>query len=178
MRRFFPLLLLLTTATQAADAVYRWVDKDGVVHYSAQSPNKDAKPASLPPLQTYSHKTGPQNLLESTAPAQSAAATPPDATPPPELRITGPAPDEVFRDAQGLVPVAVSVKPFMPMEGGLVFYLDGSAQNRKPWASTSYTLVGVERGEHRVAAALVDRQGKEVTRSAAVTFYAKPPSIR
>lgn len=172
------MLLLLSTATQAADAVYRWVDKDGVVHYSAQPPNKDAKPAALPPLQTYSHKSGPQNLPDGAALAQSAAPTTPEAAPPPELRITGPAPDEVFRDPQGLVPVAVSVKPFMPMEGGLVFYLDGSAQNSKPWASTSYTLVGVERGEHRVAVALVDRQGKEVTRSAAITFYAKPPSIR
>lgn len=31
-----------------ADQVYRWVGKDGVVHYSSEPPEIDAKPADLP----------------------------------------------------------------------------------------------------------------------------------
>ena len=33
-----------------ADNVYRWLDKDGMAHYSSRPPTKDAKPADLPPL--------------------------------------------------------------------------------------------------------------------------------
>jgi len=46
------IVLSLFTAplTAQADNVYRWVDKDGLVHYTSKPPTKDAKPADLPPL--------------------------------------------------------------------------------------------------------------------------------
>jgi hypothetical protein len=167
--------LVLAFSAQAADAVYRWVDKEGVIHYSAQAPSRDSKPVELPALQTYSHKNGPQNAA--FAPANAPAAVEPAAIIK-EVRITSPVADEVFRDPQGLVPVAVSIVPAIPQDAGLVFYLDGSAKNSKPWVSTNYTLVGVERGEHSVAVALVDSKGKELMRSPPVTFHAKPPIAR
>ncbi|MCE2988882.1 MAG: DUF4124 domain-containing protein [Burkholderiales bacterium] len=42
IRVFFALAVLLATATVAAQ-VYRWVDKDGKVHFSDQPPPNDAK---------------------------------------------------------------------------------------------------------------------------------------
>ena len=59
MRTALALVLLFSAVSGfAADSVYRWVDKDGVIHYGGQPPSKDAKPAALPEIQTYSNRTG------------------------------------------------------------------------------------------------------------------------
>ena len=44
-----PLLLMITT-TSSADNVYKWVDNKGRVRFSTTPPNKNAKPAKLPPI--------------------------------------------------------------------------------------------------------------------------------
>lgn len=175
MRSLLALILLVTSlAAVAADPVYRWVDKDGVIHYGAQPPSKDAKPAALPEIQTYSSRTTnkplpvtPQDL-----------ASPPAAAAIKQVRILSPVQDEIFRDAQGAVGVSVAVLPALPAGAGVIYYLDGAATNAKPIASTSTTLNGVERGEHSVVAAIVDASGRELIRSQAVTFHSKPPSLR
>lgn len=169
MRQIALLLIALATLpAQAKDEIYRWVDKDGVIHYGARPPAKDAKPAALPELQIYKPSA-------SAAKAQSAAAPPPVAEAL-ELRITAPVADETFRDADGLIPVNALLTPALPAGGGYVFYLDGVSQNPKPWSSSTYVLTGVERGEHTVSVAVVDKTGRELKRSAAVSFHSKPPS--
>ena len=173
MRTLLCLALLLSTPLMAAkDEVYRWVDKNGVVHYGSEPPSKDAKPANLPQLQTY--KAGSRAPLPSAAePAKPA----PTATVK-ETRILAPVPDEIFRDPAGNISVAVAVLPALPAGAGVVFYLDGAAKNAKPSPSTNMTFTGVERGEHTVAAAVVDASGKEISRSQPVTFYTRPPGLR
>ncbi|MES2884614.1 MAG: DUF4124 domain-containing protein [Pseudomonadota bacterium] len=157
----------------AGDEVYRWVDKDGVIHYGAQPPNKDAKPAALPEIQTYSNRTG--NKALPVAPVD--ASTKPVAAVK-ELRITAPVQDEIFRDPSAGISVSVAVLPALPPGTGIVFYLDGSAKNARPSPSTSTTFNGVERGEHSVVAALVDVAGKELLRSPPVIFHSKPATAR
>lgn len=162
--------VLLSMQALSADAVYRWVDRDGVIHYGAQPPQKDAKPATLPQIQTFPSQSG-QRLPSPGAAAKSSPLIK-------EVRILAPVEDEIFRDPQGVVSVSVAVLPALPVGAGMVFYLDGTAQNAKPVASTSTTFNNVERGEHRVGAAVVDASGKELMRAAPVTFHAKPPSAR
>lgn len=166
-------LLSACCFAQAADPVYRWVDKEGVIHYGAQPPSKDAKPAALPEIQTYSSRgsSRPAPVLP-----QDAAATP--AATIKQVRILSPVQDEVFRDAQGSVGVSVAVLPALPEGAGVIFYLDGLPKNAKPLPSTSTTLNGVERGEHSVVAAIVDASGRELIRSQPVTFHSKPPTVR
>ena len=166
--------LLLALSAQAADEVYRWVDKDGVVHYGAQPPSKDAKPAALPDIQTYSHRASNKAL----------PIVPADASPKPlvaaikELRIVAPVQDEIFRDPSVGINVSVAVSPGLPPGAGIIFYLDGAAKNARPLPSTSTTFNSVDRGEHNVTAAVVDATGKELLRSAPVTFHSKPPTAR
>lgn len=175
MRSLLALILLVTSlAAVAADPVYRWVDKDGVIHYGAQPPSKDAKPAALPEIQTYSSRTTNKPLPV----APQDLASPPAAAAIKQVRILSPVQDEIFRDAQGAVGVSVAVLPALPAGAGVIYYLDGAATNAKPIASTSTTLNGVERGEHSVVAAIVDASGRELIRSQAVTFHSKPPSLR
>ncbi|MBL6751603.1 MAG: DUF4124 domain-containing protein [Nevskia sp.] len=153
----------------AAD-VFRWVDKDGVVHYSDKPPAPDAKPAELPQLQTFKSGTLPQ--LPDGAPATAAPAQP---AAPATVTIVAPAQQETIRDAERHVSVSVNA----PVTGGngLVYYLDGAAQNDSPTQSTAFLLSGVERGEHTIAVALVGPDGHEIARSASTTIYMKPPTV-
>lgn len=165
-------LLVLAGHALAGDEIYRWVDRDGVIHYGAQPPQKDAKPATLPPLQTYPSRGGQRAL-----PFAAADAGRKDALVR-EVRILAPVQDEIFRDAQNDVSVAVAVLPALPAGAGVVFYLDGKALNPKPSASTNTVLRGLERGEHTVTAAVLDNSGKELLRAAPITFHSKPPTAR
>ena len=164
--------VLIATPILAGDPVYRWVDKAGVVHYGGQPPSKDAKPATLPEIQTYSGRAANKALpLSPLDTSVKPAATAPIK----EMRILSPVQDEIFRDLQAGVSVAVAVLPALPTGAGVVFYLDGAAKNAKPSPVTSMTFNGVERGEHTVTAAAVDATGKELMRAPPVTFHAKPP---
>lgn len=149
------------------------MDKNGVIHFGAQPPTKDAKPAELPQIQTYSHRLGGKVPL-----VPSDAAPKPTAAIVKEVRILAPAQDEIFRDPQGAISVAVAVLPALPEGAGVIFYLDGAAKTPKPSPTTSMTFSGVERGEHSVSAAVVDASGKELKRSAPVVFHNKPPIAR
>lgn len=174
------ILLILTAAlialsAGAADEVYRWVDKDGVIHFGAQPPSKDAKPAELPQIQTYSHRVGnkvlPLSPLDAgTKPASTGTVK--------EVRILAPVQDEVFRDGLGNVSVSVAVLPAMPVGAGMLFYLDGALKNTKPSPVTSTSFSALERGEHTVSATVVDAAGKELGRATSVTFFCKPPTVR
>lgn len=177
MRTALALVLLFSAVSVfAADSVYRWVDKDGVIHYGGQPPSKDAKPAALPEIQTYSNRTGNKALPLSPLDAEAKPAG--STTTVKEVRILAPVQDEIFRDPQGVVNVAVSVSPALPVGAGVIFYLDGAAKNARPIAATSMTFNGIERGEHNVTAAVLDATGKELMRAPAVTFHSKPPTAR
>jgi hypothetical protein len=170
MRTLISLLLLLVALPAAAD-VYRWVDADGVVHYSDKAPSPDAKPTKLPSLQSFNPQalTAGQSLSGDAAPSGGAA---------PGYRpvITSPGADETLRENVTQVTISVAASP--PNQSDkLVYYVDGSAQG-SPTTSTSMTIDNVERGTHTAAVAAVDSQGKEYARSATVTFHMKQPVVQ
>jgi hypothetical protein len=160
----------LSTAAVATE-IYRWVDNKGVVHYSDKPLAPSDKPAELPHLQTYAHGANPGGL----PPARSENAAPPPKRQGGALAIVAPAPDETIRDAEGKFTVTVAANP---KEGeGLIYYLDGTAENAEPTPSTAYLYSGVERGDHSVAAALLGADGKELER-ATVNVHVMPPTVK
>ncbi len=167
MRTLIALTLACLSGTVTAADVYRWVDSNGVVHYSDKPQAPSDKPVSLPHLQTYAPGSAPPGFAAAPTPGKEAAAT---------ISIASPAADETIRDAEGKFTVTVNAE--LQAGQGLVFYLDGAAQNQQPTPSTAYLFNGVERGEHTVAAALVGGDGHEVARSETVTIHMKPPSVR
>lgn len=160
--RILLLASLLLPALALAE-VYRWTDSDGVVHYSDQ-PAPDAERAELPKLQTVESptETGGDSVAET-----------PEKTHSPALTLAGPDPETTFRDARGLVPVRVSMDRELGRGERLVYYLDGNpvVEARK----TRVQLEGVERGTHRLHAALKSGD-RELARTRTVTVYVKPPS--
>lgn len=156
MRRLALLSLLLATAVQAD--VYRWTDKSGVVHYADKPLVPEAKPADLPNLQTY--QAGSPPPLIDLASAQPAV-----------IRISSPASGAAIDDADGLT---IEVAAEMTDGEGVVYYLDGAAQNKTPTPSTALLISSLKPGAHTVTAALVDTGGHELARAAPVKISVKP----
>lgn len=157
-------------APPAKDQVYKWVDKDGVVHYSSQPPVEGAKPARLPPLQTYKGGTNPNLSKFDKSPAKGSVG------PGSHIDIVTPSADETFRGGERVVPVAVMVTPQLVQGQKLIYLLDGTPASA-PTSDTSYALTGVERGAHTVSVMMVDGSGNELARSQGVTFHMKPPIV-
>ncbi|AXQ31326.1 DUF4124 domain-containing protein [Solimonas sp. K1W22B-7] len=164
--------LFLSLPVTAAD-VYKYTDEKGIVHYTDKPPSKNAKPANLPPLHTYS--PAPMGGLSAPTPSTPGAA---EVAPIKyELRITSPEPDQTNRDASGNLAVTVVVTPDLPDGYTLVYYADDQA-NGEPRTTTSATLSGLARGQHSIVVALIDKTGAEVTRSAAVAVNLRQPTVK
>jgi hypothetical protein len=124
----FVLALLLAAATTSAAEVYRWTDRNRVVHYSDSPPNPDARPARLPPIQTFHGDPGADPFAGAPAPPSSAAAA--AAVVPP--RILAPADGTTDRDANGHL--LVRVKADLAPGEGLLYEVDGQPQTiRRRW---------------------------------------------
>lgn len=152
----------------AQNQVYKWVDDQGVVHYTDKPPADGAQPTRLPPLQTYKGGTNP-NLSKFEKPG--AKATTQNAA---QLDIVTPAHDETFRDRT--VPVAVMVTPQLRAGQKLVYLLDGVPASA-PTTQTSYALTEVDRGTHTVSVTVVDEAGNQLGSSPGVTVHVKPPIV-
>lgn len=156
------LILLLILPGLAAAEIYRWVDEDGVVHYSDR-PAADAEKVELPDLQRMDTVSAPVEAQDTEAETTT-----------PEVRIEAPESEQTFRDPRGLVPVAVSLSRDLAPGQRLVYYLDGEAVG-EPTRNRSLQLEGVTRGEHRLSVA-VTADGEEIARSTPVTFFMHQPS--
>jgi uncharacterized protein DUF4124 len=152
------------------DQVYKWVDKDGVTHYSSQPPSQNATPAKLPPLQTYKGGTSP-NLNKYQKPETKGGS---NVAPRSQIDVVTPSHDETFRS--GAVPVAVVVTPQLDEGQRLIYLLDGAPASA-PTTDTSYALTNVERGSHTVSVTLIDAAGEQVGSSTGVTFHMKTPTV-
>lgn len=172
--RVLALVLILSALIPSAFAeVYRWTDDKGVIHYTDKPPAKDAKPATLPALQTYKPAASADTPSSPSTPSASPDG---EAAPVSGIRIASPQPEETIRDPEGKISIVVATE-LQPGQG-LVYYLDGKAQNAEPTPSTGYLVTGAERGEHQVAAAIVSAEGRELARSAPVTLFMMPSVIR
>lgn len=165
-------LLLLITSLPAMAEVYRWVDADGVVHYTDKPHDKSAQPVTLPPLQTFSPSDEAASL---PAPDAVQPSSQPEKVMPPAPKIMSPQSQATIRDAQHQV--VIEVNAALQPGQGLVYYLDGTPQNATATQATSYQMGGVERGTHRLSVATVDADGKTLATSPSVTIYMKPPTV-
>jgi hypothetical protein len=167
--------LLLATVLVAAVPIassatlYKWVDDQGVVHYSDQ-PEPGAEKIKVKPAQSY--KGGTPRVA--SAPA---SASPPTAGQPvSHLAIESPTPEQVFINQTGVAVVA-DVQPGLQSGQQVVFLLDGTPVEGLGPESTSVTLDQVPRGTHNVAVQVLDERGRVVATSSSVTFYVREPTL-
>jgi hypothetical protein len=180
--RRLPLVLLCSCALAAVahaagTTLYKWVDQDGVTHYSDR-PEPGAQRVQVGAAQGY--KPSP-----AAARAQPAGARPPtgaaprrDAAAPAYTRVTieSPKAGQAFVNEGSSIQVSAAVEPQLAPDHQLWFVLDGQKVEGLPTAGTTAVLE-VGRGEHTVAVTIADAEGTELISSAPVGFVVRMPSI-
>ena len=158
--RGLPLLILLGAFTSAWSAtVYRWVDDNGVVHFSDQ-PNPKAQKLQVTGAQTYG--------------AQAAAVTAPTVTSAPSAAtpvcvIDSPGAGQVFLDTFSITG-HVTLAHAGGEDSQTTLRMDGQDISGSLGPDGSFALSQVERGEHHLTLQVTNARGEVTCQANAVSF--------
>jgi len=172
-KRLALLLLLCGLALTAEAAVYRWLDRDGVVHYSDQ-PSPGAKLVDLPES---SHYAPPSPGEATPAAGTDQTGAPAGATVYQSFSIVHPADGETMHNATGDVDVLMVLEPELRKGDQIQLVLDGLGA-RQTVETLSSVLKHVERGQHTLQAEVLDGAGATLMRATPVRFYLLMPSAK
>jgi hypothetical protein len=160
---------LLTAFTVQAAVIYRWVDADGVVHYSDQASPGAEKIVTA----TSSGPAGP-GARNATAPAVQAPQRSAGGLNYVEFSISSPAPDQTFF-GDDVVSVHLNLNPTLRPNQSITWHLNGKQLDFPPNA-VSFALPHLDRGTYALAATITDQQTSESESSGSVTFFVRQPS--
>ena len=169
------LLTVFLISSFASAGVYKWVDKEGNVHYGdTVPPDGLATEVDLPESSRYKPRPLPSSVTE-----VSPAKTPDEIEKPanyPVVKIVKPENAGTVRSNEGIVTVDVQLEPALAKGHVMAFFMDGTLIPDKV-ASTSFRISNVDRGTHSLVATVEDEQGKELGRSGSITFTLRKTSL-
>jgi hypothetical protein len=173
MRRLLFTLILFSAPLALATTVYKWVDENGVVHYSDQ-PHPNAEKVQVQGVQTF-----PASSLRGVvSSAQSAQESQGGSSPHgyQGCAITQPGNQQTIENSNS-TPVSVQTDP--PIRNGDQIYitLDGQVVNNGNPTGVQYGLTGLDRGEHTIQATVRGQDNAVLCQTPAVTFYVRQPSV-
>lgn len=173
IRPILALLGLLATAAVFAD-VWRWVDENGVVHFS-DTPVEGAERVDVSEA---SRTTGARVFTR--APALASQARPGQAEEEQpfkyeSLAIASPAAEETLWNIEGILNVSLALSPGLQSGHQVRVYFDGTPQLVN---STSFTIEEVWRGVHNIQAEVLDETGRLMIRSQPNRFYVQQNTVR
>jgi Domain of unknown function (DUF4124) len=161
--------LLAAFAVQAA-VVYKWVDADGVVHYSDQ-----ATPGAEKIFTSSSTSAGTSGQRAPAGSQQAAASTPPaTGLAYSEFSITSPVNDQTFF-GDDVIAVHLSLAPPLKPDQSITWHLNGTQLDNPPEA-VSFPLPHLDRGTYTLAATITDQRTGDSQSSNSVTFFVRQPS--
>jgi len=163
-------LMCLAAPLLLGATVYKWVDENGVVHYSDQ-PHPNAEKVHVQAVQTYRAGTVPP----SESAGGAAGAAPQDGYA--GCAVSAPSDDESFTNLESLT-IAVRTDPALRPGDRIYILLDGTLVNNGAATGNSYTLSPVERGTHTVQAVVKNSDGSLMCQSPGITFHVHQPSIQ
>jgi hypothetical protein len=155
-----------------ATEVYRWVDEDGVVHYSDQ-PHPGAEkmevvePPTMPAYQ--GRRAAPARTPATDTPAQQPAGPGYQ-----RLEIVQPTAEQTLWNIGGRLTVQLSLQPALKPGDRVRVYFDGEPREVP---GLQFELTEVWRGAHNLQAEVVNEAGQPVIRSEPVRFYVQQTSI-
>jgi hypothetical protein len=153
--------------------IYRWVDKDGIVHYSDQPGSDKAELISVIEPNAYEAQDAAQEAAASGRDPDEGDEEP-GVSPYGSLAITSPEPDQVFFGADVAVSAAATLDGTLRPDHSVVFFLNG---NRQPAQSLTTEFTNLARGTYFLRAAIIDQNGDPVITSQQTTFHVRAPSI-
>jgi hypothetical protein len=173
MRTVLLLATMLASPVFASQVVWKWVDSQGVTHYSDRP---------VPGAERIEVRSGSSNTTPPSAPPSASASTTPTRQKVQEapayrlLEVWKPGNEEVLFNVGGNVEVNIRVEPELQPGHRLNLYLDGRLVEGFPDNTTQYSLTEIYRGTHRLVAAITDEAGRRVMESAPVMFHVRQTS--
>ncbi len=167
-----PILLfvgLLASASVAAQA-YRWVDENGVVHYSDR-PQPGAEQIVLPDANTTAVRRYPQadagaedqEAEEEQGPFRYES-----------IEIASPAAEETLWNIEGVLNVSVALTPALQPGHQVRVYFDGEP---RMVTGTSFQIQEVWRGVHNIQVEVLSAGGELMIRSRTNRFYVQQNTV-
>lgn len=170
--RVFIVLVGLFAGIGAVAEVFRWVDEDGLIHFSDR-PHEGAETVVLPQAQTFSApavRPRQQTTEAETDPGEFDGYT--------SLRIIRPGQDEVLWNTGGLVDVQVDPEPQLQAGHNIQLFLDGQMVSGLAGGQRAFQLSEVDRGAHSLRAEIHDADGNGLFQSVAITFTVQQTSVQ
>ena len=167
-KRAIFLILGVLAATTALAQAYRWVDDEGVVHYSDR-PEPGAEQIILPRSNT--------TTVRRYAQPSSNDQTPPTATTfrYETLEVASPGAEETLWNIEGVLNVSLSMTPALQAGHQVRVHFDGSPRTV---SGASFQIEEVHRGVHNIQVEILDETGRLMIRSQANRFYVQQNTVR
>ncbi len=160
------LALILAISTSAQAKVYKWVTEDGTVVYSDQ-PHPEAEVLNIEPLHPY--KAPAYNAPEESQSTQSQAKV--EATTRySSVTIASPEHDSNIHGTAGSFSVSVVSNPSLKQGDKYQLLIDGTPTGT-PTSHSQFNVQNIDRGEHTVSVQILDKQGKSLNQSPAITVH-------
>ena len=158
-------------AASAFATTYKWVDQNGVTHYS-DTPAPGAQVVDLQSAQTFTPNASSGNNRPQTS--NSAAGQQSQYS---KLDLWKPENDETFQNTGNTLTARLRIEPDLQPGHSIWLYLDGKRVDGLPGAGDSFSLNDVFRGTHTLVAVVTDQTGKQLISSQTVTFHMHQTSI-
>ncbi|HTV77796.1 MAG TPA: DUF4124 domain-containing protein [Steroidobacteraceae bacterium] len=152
--------MLGACATASSATVYKWVDDNGVTHYSDQ-PNPKAQKLQVPDAQTYGAK-------QAAVTAPPAANSAPPTAAPAVCVIDSPGSGQVFLDTyaiSGHVTLA-----HVGADSQTTLRLDGQDISSQLRPDGAFTIPQIDRGDHTLSLQVNSAQGGTACQGNSITF--------
>lgn len=162
---------LAISLVAASQEIYRWVDKDGVVHFSDQ-PGSDN--AVLITVIEPNVSDAPEAESSSAEAASQGEPQEPDIPLYDSLFIVSPTPDQVFFGSDAVVTATVELGGTLRPDHSVVFFLNG---NRHESLGLSAEFSNLARGSYFLRASVLNQAGQPVISSQQTSFHVRQPSI-
>ena len=162
------LLVCLLAGAATASEVYRWVDEDGIVHYSDQ-PQPGAERVDLPKTNSFTARSAARSRTD-----EGGAETPKQPVGYQSLAVSSPGAEETLWNIEGVLNVTLAISPALQPGHQVRVYFDGSP---RMVSGTSFQIEEVWRGVHNIQAEIVDETGKLMIRSQPNRFYVQQNTV-
>jgi hypothetical protein len=174
MRILLILAGLTLSLAAASQEIYRWVDKNGIVHYSDQPDSPNAELINVIEPNAY-EGTGETAGSGASEPAGADEDSDPSVSPYESLSIVQPTLDQVFFGSDAAVSVQADLQGTLRPDHSVVFFVNG---NRRPADGLGLELSGLARGTYFLRASILDQDGDPVITSQQTTFHVRQASTR